>query len=105
MSEAKQNSKAVVWVVGAVAVVAIVFLLVYGGSGRLHLELPFGVGAEMAGERAAPPPRGSVSGEDLKAGRDLAAESEGGNVDVTRAEAARDLTLKSQAAEGESDPK
>ena len=62
VSEAKANSKAVVWVVGAVAVVAIVFLLVYGGSGRLHLELPFGVGAEMAGERAAPPPRGSVSG-------------------------------------------
>ena len=89
------------------AVVLIVYLLVNrGAGGTIKAEGPGGFKVSVEGKSTPVLAPGRVAGEDLAAGRDLTAENkEGGDVEVMRASAQRDIRLSTRSGEETAIPK
>ncbi|WP_133511582.1 hypothetical protein [Candidatus Thiosymbion oneisti] len=100
------KNKAMVLVAALVAVVMVVFILVFRDSAAIRAIFPFGTEVSLEGQNAPPPRPGQVEGEGLDAGGDLSAENRvGGDVRVKDAKAQGDIDLSTQAAGGNRDPK
>lgn len=106
---------------GIIALVAIVYALRYGSSGKTKIQGPFGVSMEAEGHNAqkadkpkpqpkpeppaSPPEVIAIDLEDIKAGGKVRAEGEG-SIRAKKIDAGQDAIFTSkQPTTGENDPK
>lgn len=97
---------AIVRVVGLVALVAVGFLLVFRGGGKIKINAPFKTGLKMEGTNPPDARPGRIGGEDLEAGGNVEAASKTGNdVERKRAKAVGDIKLTTESPGGDPNPK
>jgi hypothetical protein len=98
------TNTAIVVVVGLLAVVAVSFLLVFRGRGKVKLKGPFKTGLEMHGSNDPAP---GIRGEDLTSekGGLTAHDKTGRGVDVKTARTQKDINLILEAPPEDPDPK
>lgn len=101
---------------GIIAIVAIVYAIRYGGSGKTKVSGPFGMGVEAEGRNPAKrttkePKQPSASSstavdlEDIKAGGGVYADAEG-NIKMKKVDAGDDVIANSkQPSKGDNAPK
>ncbi|WP_141699153.1 hypothetical protein [Candidatus Thiosymbion oneisti] len=100
------KNKAMVLVAASVAVVVVVFVLIFRDSVNIRAIFPFGTEVSLKGGDPSPPGPGRIEGEGLDAGGDLSAENRvGGDVRLKDAKAQGDIDLSIQATGGNKDPK
>jgi hypothetical protein len=96
---------AIVLVTCVLVLLAVGVVLGFRHRASVNFKGPFGIGVTLDGGNDPPTQAAGITGQDLKAGRDLAAVNKGGGgVDVRRAEAKGAITLRVEAPGGADDP-